>query len=358
MRILWLNWRDIKNPEAGGAEVLTHALSRKLVERNHDVTLFTASFQNSLDSEIIDNVTIIRKGGKFSVYKEAEKYYKKNKNNFDVVIDEINVKPFLTPKYVKEKPIVTLIHQISPEQFTSELPFPLGILGRYYLEKKWLSYYHNVLTVTVSNSTKISLEKMGFKNIKVIQEGLNVKPLDEPLQKYSVVTVTFIGRLKKHKLPHHAIRAFEKIKRTFPTSHMYVIGDGYMLEKLKKTDIQDISFVGHINEKEKYEILGQSHLVLVPATREGWGLVVVESNAMGTPVIAYNVPGLVDSVQNNVNGLLVEKNTPDYLADTAISLLRDQNRLNALSKSSLNYSRKFDWNDTASEFEQILRDMV
>ncbi|MDF0681508.1 MAG: hypothetical protein P0116_11155 [Candidatus Nitrosocosmicus sp.] len=52
-----------------------------------------------------------------------------------MVIDEINGKPFLTPKYIKDKPIVSFIHQISPEQFTSELPFPIGVLGRYYLEK-------------------------------------------------------------------------------------------------------------------------------------------------------------------------------------------------------------------------------
>jgi glycosyltransferase involved in cell wall biosynthesis len=122
-------------------------------------------------------------------------------------------------------------------------------------------------------------------------------------------------------------------------------------------DVINVTFFGHIDDKKKYDLLSHSHLVLVPATREGWGLVVIESNAMGTPVIAYSVPGLVDSVQNEVNGLLLEKNTPDELASITISLLKDKSRLLALSKSSLGYAKKFNWDYTASEFERILMDL-
>lgn len=138
---------------------------------------------------------------------------------------------------------------------------------------------------------------------------------------------------------------------------MYVIGHGYLLKKLKQIDVKNMTFFGHIDDKEKYDLISRSHLVLVPATREGWGLVVIESNAMGTPVIAYKVPGLVDSVQNDINGLLVNKNTPDELASIAISLLKNQNKLLALSRSSLEYAKKFSWDDTVSEFEKILMDI-
>jgi len=82
------------------------------------------------------------------------------------------------------------------------------------------------LTVTVSNSTRISLEGLGFNKVKVIKEGLSVKPLFETLIKADTPTVTYIGRLKKHKLPDHAILAFKKILQIFPESQMYVIGSG------------------------------------------------------------------------------------------------------------------------------------
>jgi glycosyltransferase involved in cell wall biosynthesis len=354
MRILWLNWRDIRNPDSGGAEVLTHEIANRLAKKGHKVTLFVASFEGSNKQENIDCVNIVREGGKFTVYEKAKNYYKNNKDNFDLLVDEINVKPFLTPKFVKEIPIVALIHQVSPEQFTYELPFPIGIVGRYLLEKKWLSYYKDVSTVTVSESTRKSLAELGFRRVSVIKEGLSISPLKEPGKKEDKPTITFLGRLKKHKLPDHAILAFKKIKEQLPNSQMNVIGDGYWLEKLKHMKVKDVTFHGHISNKDKYDILSRSHLVLVPAIREGWGLVVVESNAMGVPVIAYTVPGLVDSVQNGTNGILVKPNTPDELAKAAVSLLNDSSRLKKLTETSIEYSKQFDWDTTTQQFEKVL----
>lgn len=358
MQILWLNWRDIRNPDSGGAEVLTHEIAKRLVKKSHKVTLFVASFEGSDNHENIDGIDIVRDGGKFTVYEKAKSYYKNNKNNFDLIIDEINVKPFLTPKFVKEMPIVALIHQVSPEQFTYELPFPIGIVGRYLLEKKWLSYYKDVSTVTVSESTRKSLVELGFKKVLVIKEGLSISPLNEPRRKEDKPTITFLGRLKKHKLPDHAISAFKKIKDQIPDSQMNIIGDGYLLEKLKQMKVEDVTFHGHISNKEKFDILSKSHLVLVPAIREGWGLVVVESNAMGVPVIAYKVPGLVDSVQSGTNGILISRNTPDEMAKVAISLLKEPSRLKKLSQKSIEYSKQFDWDSTTQQFEKILTEKM
>ena len=59
-----------------------------------------------------------------------------------------------------------------------------------------------------------------------------------------------------------------------------------------------------------------SHLVLIPSIREGWGLIVTESNAMGTPVVAYDVNGLRDSVLDGRNGILVKGKDPESLANT------------------------------------------
>src|SRR5688500_18523118 len=99
-RILWFNWRDIKHPDAGGAEVYTHEVASRLVKKGYDITLFTADIPSRIKQEVIDGVKIVRNGGKFNVYKKAEQFYKKNKRDFDVIIDEINGRPFLTPKYI------------------------------------------------------------------------------------------------------------------------------------------------------------------------------------------------------------------------------------------------------------------
>ena len=68
MKLLWFNWRDLKNPESGGAEVLTHEITSRLIhKRDYEITLFTSQFPNSLSRENIDGLEIIRKGGKFRV---------------------------------------------------------------------------------------------------------------------------------------------------------------------------------------------------------------------------------------------------------------------------------------------------
>ena len=360
MRILWYNWRDIRHPEAGGAEVLTHEISARLTKKyHHEVTLFTSRFPGASWSECVDGINVIREGGRYSVYEKAKAHYKKNRNSYDIIIDEINVKPFLTPKYVKkEKPVLALIHQISPEQFTYELPFPLSFLGRYYLEKKWLSYYKDIPTATVSHSTKSELEKLGLRNLFLVPEGLNIRPLTSLPVKETVPTIIFIGRLKKHKLPHHAIQAFVLIKKEVPTTRLWVIGDGYMREELKALKVKDTEFYGRVSDAQKYELLSRAHLVLMPGIREGWGLVVTEANAMGTPVVAYNIPGLRDSVSNGNSGILVKENTPSGLASSAISLLRDNVLLQKLSLNALAFSKQFSWERSADIFNQIIDKLI
>lgn len=359
-RILWLNWKDIKNPDAGGAEVFTHEIGRRLVQTyGHEVTLFTSQFSSSRDSEDLDGVRILRRGGKYSVYKQAQKFFEANTNAFDLIIDEINTRPFLTPKYVKNnRPIVPLIHQFAREFWFYETPFPLNYLGYYYLENKWLSHYKNLHTLTVSNSTKKDLEKLGFRSITVIPEGLSVKPLDRLEKKEDHPTFVFVGRLKKAKLPDHALKAFSIIQKELKSAKLWVIGSGYMYKSLQKSATDGVIFHGHLSDVKKYSLIAKAHMVLVPAVREGWGLVVTESDAMGTPAIAYNVNGLRDCVIHQKTGILAKNNTPEDLANKAISLIHDKGRLEQLSLGAIEFSRQFNWDRSAKEFNDAVLRLV
>jgi glycosyltransferase involved in cell wall biosynthesis len=358
LRVLWFNWRDIKHPDAGGAELFTHETMRRLVKKGYDMTLFTSRFPDSLTQEDIDGINVIRCGNRYTVYDRAARYYNKYNDKYDLVIDESNTKPFLTPKFVKGKPILALFHQLCREIWFYETPFPLNYIGYYYLEWKWLSHYRNIPTSVVSNSTKTDLEKFGFKKIFMVPEGLNVTPISHIEQKASNPTVVFIGRLKRHKLPDHAIRAFSIIKKELPDAKMWVIGDGYMRKELEKSTLTGVTFYGHVKNALKYELLREAHLLLVPAVREGWGLVVTEANAMGTPAVAYDVPGLSDSVRDGETGILVKENRPSSLAKSAISLLTDQDALSKFSSNALAFSMQFNWDNTSNEFDRIIKNMV
>jgi glycosyltransferase involved in cell wall biosynthesis len=334
--------------------VFTHEILSRLAKKGYEVTLFTSEYEGCLAEEIIDQVRILRKGGKYTLYNEARRYCKLHEKSFDMIVDEINTRPFLTPKFVSNMPIIALFHQMAREFWFYETKFPLSYLGYYYLEKKWLSHYKNIPTVTVSESSKKDLEELEFNKVYLVPEGCSVEPLEKLSEKELRPTLIFVGRLKKVKLPHHALKAFSLIKRSIPDSQMWIVGEGYMKESLDRTSIPDVSFFGKVDNEKKYSLMKRAHLLLVPAVREGWGLVVTESNAMGTPAIAYDIPGLRDSVKHGETGLLV-KNNPDNMAEAAISLLRDRSRLKELSENALHYSREFSWDKTADEFEKVIK---
>ena len=361
LRILWFNWRDIKNPEAGGAEVFTHEVAKRWVKDGHEVTLFTSEFSNCMKEEVLDGIRVVRAGGKFSVYWEAKKYYEKRflKEGYDIVIDEINTRPFLTPKFIRnEERVIALIHQLAREYWFYEAPFPISHIGYHFLEDRWLKNYVNLTTVTVSESTKQDLLSLGFKHVYVVPEGLNFEPLHEVPEKESFPVVAYVGRLKRAKRPDHAIKAFKIIKEEIPNVELWVLGEGSFRRRLEKMAGQGVRFFGFLENEERRKLIRRTWVLVNPSIREGWGLNVIEANALGTPCIAYNVPGLRDSVRDGETGLLAENGNVEDLAEKLISVLKDDGLRERLSRNALEYARRFSWEKTAKQFMKILKEVA
>jgi len=358
MRVLILNLRDVKNPNAGGAEIFTHEVAKRWSIAGNEVTLLTAGFEDAKKRENIDGVEVIRLGNTFSVYWLAKKYYKKHlEGKYGIVIDEYTYRPFITPEFVKE-PIVFLVHELAREKYFYELPPPLSHICCYILEPKWLKNYVEVPTITVSNSTKQDLLEIGFKKIYIVPEGINFKPLDEIPEKEKEPTLLFIGLLKKANLADHAIEAFRFIKKELPTAKLWIVGRGAQFEKLKKAAKHlSVTFFGYVNEEKKLELMSKAHVILVPAVREGWGLVVTEANACGTPAIGYNVHGLRDSIRDKETGLLTENN-PDALAEAIITFFKDEKLRQKLTENALEWSKSFSWDRTAKEFMKVIEGVI
>jgi glycosyltransferase involved in cell wall biosynthesis len=366
MRILWYNWRDIKNPEAGGAEVFTHEVCKRLVKEDgvESVTLFAASFEGAFAEEKIDGVRIVRRGSKYSVYSAAKEFYKQNKDHFDIIVDEINTKPFNTPSFVRDKPIVALIHQLAREFWFYETRFPINVVGYLFLEKYWLRKYRDIPTITVSKSTRDDLLCLGFKHVTTVPEGIGFAPLERFPEKEVNPTVLFVGRLKKAKKPDDTLRAFKIIRDELPDARLWVVGDGYMKEKLRTMvsamfpTSSDITLFGKQSNAQKLELMSRAHVLLVPGVREGWGLVVTEANAMGTPAVAYDVPGLRDSIIDGSTGTLVHAGDHVALAIEAVELLRNHIKRKTYSKNGLQHAKYFQWDKTVIEFLWVLRDVM
>ena len=306
--ILIFNWRDLAHPQAGGAEVYTHRVAEEWIKMGHEVTLFCSSVAGKADRENVNGLKIIRRGGKHSVYREAMRFYKKEgRGKYDLVIDEVNTRPFGATKWVDDSQVIALIHQVCREIWFHQVFLPVAFIGRYILEPYWLKSYREVLTITVSQSSKESLELYGLNKVFVVPEGFSQKSFEREVEKSIVPTLIFIGRLASNKRPQDAIKAFVLLKRKLPNVVLKVIGTGPEENSIRHDLPDGVELLGSIGDDEKLRILGSAHLLVATSVREGWGLVVTEAAMVGTRSIGYNVPGLRDSITAS-NGILCEDN--------------------------------------------------
>jgi len=362
MDILVLNWRDIKNPEAGGAEVHLHEILRRIAMTHHEVVFVSSKFKNCKDYEVVDGLKVIRIGNKFFFNFSAFWYYmtKLRKEHFDIVIDGVSKIPLYTPLYIK-KPLVAIIHHIHGKTLFKELPFLMGAYV-YFSEKLIPFFYKHIPFITVSESTKKELIRMGIpkKNIKVIYNAFDHE-LHKLGKKSEMPLVAYVGRIKKYKQLDLLIKAFRLVKKRLPKAELIVAGKGNCHKELKGLADKlgmNLELHGEITDEEKVRILQSSWVFVTPSMKEGWGITVIEANACGTPAIAFNVPGLRDSIKNERTGLLVEYDNIKSLSEAIIDILENEHLRKKLSKNAFDYSKQFTWNESTLQVLRLLEGMM
>ncbi len=351
MKVLILNRRCIKHPEKGGAEKFTMEIAKEFVARGHQVEWFSSKPSNVSSEEVVDGVKFIRKGNELTTHIYGFFYaFKKQKC---IIIDEFNGIGYFTFFF---KNSFLFIHQLYEEFWNVELGV-FGYIPR-FLEKILLRFYKNKPTITVSNSTSKDLKRLGFKKVHIVHNGLDTRFINWSSKKDKNLHLVYLGRLKKTKNPEDALRAFLKIKEEINHAKISVIGNGPLRKSLIKKygNINGINFLGYVDEKEKYEILSAAHLILVPSIREGWGQVVIQANAVGTPAIGYKVAGLTDSIINGKTGFLVKNY--EEMAQKAIYLWQNKKVYQDISKYAIEWAKQFSWKKTRKVFVNIVEQVL
>ncbi|MFL9679908.1 glycosyltransferase family 4 protein [Streptomyces sp. KL110A] len=362
-QVLLLNRRDPWHPQAGGAEVYCFALARRLAAAGAEVTLFTARYPGSAPLGVADGVRIVRVGGPYGVYPAAARHLLRHRHGYDAVVDFQNAIPFFSPLFTgRRTATVRVIHHIHRQRFDDHFRRPLSSLGRLLEKDAGRVVYRGRPVVVSSPSTREDTrrELRLADPVYVVPNGGPAPPAHPVGPRADTPTLTVVSRLVPHKRVDLVIRAVPALLPCFPELRVHVCGDGSERDRLRALAAATgadgaVTFHGHVDERRKQELLARAWLTVVPSSAEGWGLTVIEANAVGTPAVAYDVPGPRDAVQHRRNGWLLApgadlaEGVADALEELADPALRE--RYGAGCRA---WAARFSWDASAERLAAVV----
>ncbi|MCX6136369.1 MAG: glycosyltransferase family 4 protein [Ignavibacteriales bacterium] len=355
MRILVINWQDIKHPMGGGAEVHLHEVFERIARRGHEVTLYCCSFPGAPAYEELNGIRIIREGSRplFNYHVPLKYFSTFRHQRFDLIVDDMNKIPFYTPLFVKE-PLLGITHHLFGKSIFLEASYPAASYV-YWAERWALPMYKKLRFIVGSPSTYKEMLQQGFaeERTHLIPYGVAHESFRQTgILKSSTPLVGMVGRLKRYKSVDHLLEAFAIVLLHLPEANLLIVGDGD--DKPRLTAMAHslgidahVTFAGFVSEAVKVAHLNRMHIAVNTSAKEGWGLTVIEANACGIPTVSSNVQGLRDAVVDGETGLLYEYGNREQLAEKILLLLRDDHLREQLSQKALEWSARFDWNSAA-----------
>lgn len=368
--VLFLNWRDTRNPEGGGSEVYVERIAAELVARGLRVTLFCAAHRQGLPDEVNeDGIRLVRRGGRHTVYLWAAFYYlagalgvgplsRRRGGRPDVLVDVCNGLPFMTPLWAR-RPIVKLIHHIHREQWHVVLPAWAARFGWWVESSFAIFVYRHCHHITVSDATRQELIQLGVpaEQISVVHNGTPPLPPTDAERAASPLLVT-LNRLVPHKRVEVALQAVATLAGELPQLRLVVAGQGWWEGQLREVannlGITDrVEFRGFVPEEEKAALLASSWVALTPSLKEGWGLTIVEAGSAGTPTVAFRSAGGVgEAVLDGQTGLLAD-DVDDYVAKVR-TLLHNHELRQQLGDAAREHAATFTWPAAGGRFAALL----
>ncbi len=360
MRVLVLNWRDMKNPRAGGAEVVTDNILRGLADMGHDVTLFTSEFSGARTYEDVGYARIIRSGSVKTVYVHAFLYFLRHSSEFDFVIESVSAVPFFTPLYFNSRRTVIIPHHLVGRVIFKELGLPSAVPA-FVAEKLIPYFYRGSNFIAVSESVRKELIDSGVdpRRISVCLFGTHLLFVPARLPKYRTPTVLALSRLKRYKRIDLILSAFKRVLEKV-NARLIVVGSGEESQRLKQYAARlginkAVRFVGHVSEKTKSELLSRSWVFATASEREGFGIGALEAEMSSTPVVAFNAGGLKEAVMNNYSGFIVDEGDEEKFAERLVSLLSNKRLMASMSHNAARYGTKFDSKRAIAKIDELMR---
>jgi glycosyltransferase involved in cell wall biosynthesis len=361
-RVLFLNWRDLSNPAAGGAEAYAEQIAQRFARAGALVTLFTSKYQDAPPYDWTRGYLVVREGGRFGVYRAAARHLQRHGHRYDAVVDFQNGIPFFAPRWLPARTaVVCVLHHVHQAQFDMYFRWPLNHLGRVLEGRVTRRVYRDSPFVAVSPSTRAEMRgQLGLRGaVHIVPNGIDPLPLSR-VPRSPTPAIAVVTRLVPHKQIHLLVAAVPDLLRRWPGLRVDIAGTGpardAVAAQVRRLGLdQAVVLPGRVSEQAKSDLLSRAWLTVAPSLAEGWGLTVLEANTLGTPAVAYDVPGLRDAVRDGRTGWLVPPG--DGLSAALVSALdelEDPARRRFFADQAQAWAARFSWEDSADRLARVL----
>jgi len=358
----------------GGADKRLWELARKLAENSkHEVHIYGMKWWQGPDTIVTNNVhlhgvckvrELYNEDGVRSI-KEALVFSLKVllpllKADYDVI--DCNQFPYLPcfsgkiASIIKRKPLVITWLEVWDVYWRSYLGTIGGSVGR-MIERLTMRLPDGI--VAISQKTRIDLIKRGKvrpERIDVIPVGIDLERIAKIAPARESTDVLFAGRLIHEKRVDLLLNAIAVAKKEIPTITCAIIGDGPergLLEDLAvKLGVEEnVSFTGFVDQDGLTAYMKASKVFVLPSIREGFGLVIVEANACGLPVISirHDMSAVRELVEDGVNGFLVNDISSREIAEAITKLVTDEALRERLAENGFAMAKKYGWSDISTK---------
>ncbi len=326
--------------EIGGAEIYLEQLIQGLNSEQFHISLLTTG-SSSIEpwltrlQPMLDQIIRIKKGKFFqpAYLSQLVRYF----NEADVLhLNLGNAVGYKVALFAAGSSRAR--RQIATIHLAGSYPQPEHVKQR--VARKALKYFYKnidkIITVSEANQRNLTnYYELPAQKIQVIHNGISVEKyttnesseksrtlLNFPISKKIIAVV---GRLHEQKGHIYLIRAAQKIIDNIPDCHFIFVGDGELRESLQKL-VGDLeltayfTFVGFRTDIPR--ILNAIDLFILPSLDEGLPLVLLEGMAAGKPVIATDVGGVAELVQNNRSGVLIPSGQVEAIVNSVVNIFQ------------------------------------
>ena len=359
----------------GGAEKRVYELARRLVKRGHEVHWYgigwwwPESGKKDIEMEGIhlhgvckpmDLYNGERRSVGEAVYFAVLLLPKLGRAKFDVI--DCQGFPFFSCFTAKissslgRSPLIITLHEVW-NNYWYEYLGKAGFFGK-LVEKIMVNLTDKIITVSKKTKTDLMAVKSSEKSV-VIPNGIDFNYINKINPSDEKSDIIFAGRLIKEKNVDILIKTIAIVKERIPDIKCFIIGDGPERAKLERLvqelDIQNnVSFKGFIKDyNDLISYMKASKVFVLPSTREGFGIVVIEANACGLPVVVVNhkMNAASDLIINNKNGIISDFSKED-IAENIISMI-DKKKI--MQNDCTQNSMKYDWDKIVDSLEEFYK---